>query len=110
MSEDRCPACVEAGVTDEACSWCATIRSRIDRIDARCDVCQSVRTGDGPCKWCMVLQEATEAPRSFHALETQRANRCADAAGKMRHERDELLKENAMLRREVERLERKSRR
>lgn len=37
----------------------------------------------------------------------QRANRLADEAGALRSERDELLRENATLRRQIERLERK---
>jgi hypothetical protein len=37
------------------------------------------------------------------------ANQLSDEAGNLRHERDELLRENAVLRRTVERLERKKR-
>jgi hypothetical protein len=99
----------------------------------RCDKCGTLATDDGPCRWCLHLtmqdqddqwmQQAHEqvrtgllgasqqfivstAPWSPSAREMQLADDCGD----LRHERDELLKENAMLRREVERLQRGARR
>jgi hypothetical protein len=99
----------------------------------KCSACGTVATDDGGCWWCSHLKNLSIAQSRIAELEQtcamhrradktvedlvkscndmqQRNMRLSDYAGGMLKERDELLKENAMLRREVERLERKARR
>lgn len=58
----------------------------------------------------VVRDEVRSAILDGETTERQRANRLADECGALRTERDELLRENAQLRRTIERLERRAKR
>jgi FtsZ-binding cell division protein ZapB len=133
VSDERCSECgvlVDVLVDGQPCGWCES-RARAKEGGSmvpmeKCSACGTVATDDGDCRWCAHLKALQvriaelqwtcemhrRADKTVNELVTscdelqQRNMLLSDQAGTLHRERDELLKENAMLRREVERLER----